>query len=119
LKYSLINETKGNVIAENIIIADKFWARMRGLMGKKELKYDEGLLLVPCNAVHMMFMRFPIDVLFLDKDFVVVKIIDKMRPWRTSPIVRGAYQVIELNAGTAKAKEIFAGDIMSISKVYK
>lgn len=117
LKYSLINITKNNVVAENIIIADKFWARMRGLMGRSELEENEVLLLAPCNAIHMMFMRFPIDALFLDKYFVVVKIMENLRPWRISPIVRGAYQVVELNAGTAAAKEIFIGDMLSILKV--
>ena len=117
MKYSLINITKNNIVAENIIIADRFWPRMRGLMWKKELSNKEGLLLAPCNAVHMMFMRFPIDVLFLDRDFVVVKILDNLRPWRTSPFVHGAYQAVEINAGTAKIKEIYVGDILSIAKV--
>jgi uncharacterized membrane protein (UPF0127 family) len=117
LKYSLFNKTKNNVIADNISIADKFWPRLRGLMGKKDLKNDEGLLLAHCNAVHMMFMRFPIDVLFLDRDFVVIKILHNLKPWRTSPIVRGAFQVIELDAGNAVKKGINIGDKLSVSRV--
>lgn len=114
--YSLINLTKNNIIADKIILADKFWPRMRGLMGKKDLRHDEGLLLVPCNAVHMMFMRFPIDVIFLDRYFVVEKILSNLKPWRTSPIVRGAFQVIELKAGTAVKKGINTGDKLSLSR---
>ena len=114
--YCLINITKNNIVADNIIIADKFWARMRGLMWEKEIMEDEGLLLAPCNAVHMMFMRFPIDVIFLDKDFVVVKILDKLKPWRTSPIVRGAYQVIELKAGVSVKRGINIGDKLSVKE---
>lgn len=117
LKHIVINATKNSIIANNIIIADKFWTRMRGLIGKRNLKEDEGLLLAPCNAVHMMFMRFPIDVIFLDKDFVVVKIMDNLRPWRTSPIVRGAIQVVELGAGSAEKKGINIGDKLSLIMV--
>jgi uncharacterized membrane protein (UPF0127 family) len=116
LKYSLINETKGNVIAENNILADKFWARMRGLMGRSKLDENEGLLLAPCNAIHMMFMRFPIDALFLDRKFVVVKILYNLRPWHISPVVRGAYQVVELSAGTAEEKRINIGDKLALLK---
>jgi len=87
---------------------------MRGLMGKKILKQGEGLLLAPCNAVHMMFMRFPIDVIFMDRDFVVVKILHSLEPWRISPVVRGACQVVELMAGTASNKGIKTGDKLSI-----
>jgi uncharacterized membrane protein (UPF0127 family) len=116
LYFCLINITKNNIVADKIIIADKFWARMRGLMWEKELKEEEGLLLAPCNAVHMMFMRFPIDVIFLDKDSVVIKILHKLKPWRTSPIVRGAYQVIEMKAGKAVEKGINTGDKLSLAR---
>lgn len=116
MKYYLINISKNNIVAENIIIADKLWTRMRGLVGRSKLEENEGLLLAPCNAVHMMFMRFPIDVLFLDKDFIVVKIINNLRPWRISPIVRGAYQVIEFMTGYAALKRIDIGDKLSLLK---
>lgn len=111
----LINNTDKNIIVENLFVADSFWARMKGLMGKKDLGEDEGLLLAPCNAVHMMFMRFPIDVIFLDRDFAVVKILNNLKPWRTSPIVRGAYQVVELKAGIAEKMRINTGDKLSLA----
>ena len=117
MKYSLINITKNNVVVENIIIADNFWTRMRGLMGRSKLRENEGLLLAPCNAVHMMFMRFPIDVVFLSNDFVVVKILDNLKPWRASPIVRGAFKVIELEVGSAEKKRINIGDKLSLTRV--
>jgi uncharacterized membrane protein (UPF0127 family) len=114
LKHTLINATKSSIIANKIIIADKFWTRMRGLIGRRDLKEDEGLLLAPCNAVHMMFMRFPIDVIFLDKDFIVVKIIENLKPWGASPIVRGSIQVIELGAGSVEKNGISTGDKLSL-----
>lgn len=111
----LINNNNKNIIVANLIVADSFWSRMKGLMGKKDLGEDDGLLLSPCNAVHMMFMRFPIDVIFLDRDFVVVKILNNLKPWRTSPIVRGAYQVIEIKAGIAAEKRMNTGDKLSLA----
>lgn len=110
----LMNNSKNNIIVENLFIADSFWLRMKGLMWKKDLAEDEGLLLLPCNAVHMMFMRFPIDVIFLDRDFVVLKIMDNLKPWRFSPVVRGAFQVIELRTGTALKKGISIDDRLSL-----
>jgi uncharacterized membrane protein (UPF0127 family) len=117
LKYSLKNLTKNNTIADNVTFADTFWPRMRGLMGKKYLKEDEGILLKPCNAVHMMFMRFPIDVIFLDRDFVVVKIMKNLRPWKTSPVIRKAFQTLELKAGTAIEKAIDINDKLSLIEI--
>jgi uncharacterized membrane protein (UPF0127 family) len=117
LKYSLINETKGNVIAENIIIADNIWTRLRGLMGRSKLRDNEGLLLAPCNAVHMMFMRFPIDVVFLSNDLVVISILYNLKPWHVSPIVRGASKVVELEVGSTEKKRINIGDKLSLTGV--
>src|SRR5450830_1372527 len=97
----LINKTKKTIIVGNLIVADRFWPRLKGLMGKRDMSEDEGLLLVPCNSVHCMFMRFPIDVLFLDKDFNIVKLLDNLKPWRMTSIIRKAHQVIELKAGTS------------------
>ena len=113
----LINKSKKTIITENLIVADGFWSRMRGLMWKRDMPEDEGLLLVPCNSVHSMFMRFPIDVLFLDKEFNIVKILDYLKPWRCSPYVRGAFQAVELKAGEAKKKDIEIGDNLSLLRV--
>ena len=112
--YCLKNITKNNIVADKIIIADKFWIRMFGLMGRSDLEENEGLLLTPCNSVHMMFMRFPLDVLFLDKEFVVVKIIENLKPWRISPIVHNAFQTVELSHGSAMKKYINDGDRLSL-----
>lgn len=86
-------------------------------MGKQELPHSEGLLIVPCNAVHTVFMRFPIDVLFLSRDFTVVRIVENLRPWSASPTVHSAYQVLEINAGCAAKTETAVGDTLAIVRI--
>lgn len=93
----LINERTNEVILENLQIADTFYARFRGLMGKPSLPENAGLMIKPCNSVHCFFMKFPIDVIFLDKGNLVVHIEENMKPGSISPIVKGAKYVIEAN----------------------
>lgn len=85
-----------------IMIADTFLARLRGLMGRKILADKTGLLLVPCDSVHMCFMRFPIDVVYLDKKFTILKIVKNLRPWTGLSMCRGAWAALELNEGEAE-----------------
>lgn len=83
---------------ENLEFADTFYKRFKGLMGRKNLMMKTGLKIDPCNSIHCFFMRIPIDIIFLSKDDIVVKIIHDMKPWSVSPIVKGAQYVIEANA---------------------
>lgn len=84
-----------------INLADSFLLRLRGLMGRKRLPGNTGLLLVPCNSVHMCFMRFAIDVVYLDKDYKILKIVKNLRPWIGLSICTKAWATLELNAGEA------------------
>ena len=87
-----------------------FWFRARGLLGRGAVEDGEGILISPCNSVHMLFMSFPIDVLFLDPGCRVLRLCAELRPWRFSPIVWKASAVLEIGAGATKAKNIQAGD---------
>ena len=85
-----------------LLVADTFWKRGMGLMGRPELKPGQGLLLRPCGSIHTCFMRFPIDVIFLDAINRVVKVHQNVPPWR---MVRGgwkAHTVIEVQSGWLK-----------------
>ena len=73
---------------------------MKGLLGRKELRAGDGLLLRPASSIHTLFMRFPIDAVFLDRDLVVVGVARELRPWRTAAR-RKARAVLELAAGAA------------------
>src|SRR5256885_9519742 len=82
-------------------VADSPWTRMRGLLGRGGVESGEGLLLRPAGSVHMFFMRFPIDVVFLSRDGEVLKIVSDLRPWRTAG-ARRAKSALELGAGEAE-----------------
>jgi uncharacterized protein len=88
------------VVCEQCLVADRPWARMRGLLGRSELPRGEGILLRPAGSIHTFFMRFPIDAVFVDGDGKVVGVERDMGPWRTAHR-RGAKAVLELAAGTA------------------
>ncbi|WP_416394982.1 DUF192 domain-containing protein [Allohahella sp. A8] len=87
-------------MASSLIIreADTFFGRLRGLMGKASLPEGEALMFTPCSSVHTFFMRFAIDVVYLDKERRIVKICEQLKPWRMS-LCFGARSVVELNAG--------------------
>jgi uncharacterized membrane protein (UPF0127 family) len=82
---------------------------MRGLLGRRTLPSGEGILLKPASSVHMAFMRFPIDAVFLDRELRVVKISSDLRPWRAAAS-RGAKAVLEIAAGEADRRGLNAGD---------
>ena len=84
-----------------VIIADSFLARFAGLMLRQKLPPATGLLLAPCNSVHMCFMRFAIDVVYLDKDFTVIKVAKGLKPWIGLSMCRKAWAVFEMSAGEA------------------
>ena len=98
-------------------VADSFLDRFLGLMGRKALPERQGLLLSPCNSIHMMFMRFAIDAVFLDKDNCIVKLVPQLRPWLGLAFAPGAHACIELPAGTVEALGWRVGMKLSPSEV--
>ncbi len=99
----------GSIVCERCLLAETALTRMKGLLGRRELPSGEGILLKPAASVHMAFMRFPIDAVFLDGDLRVVKVASDLRPWRAAGS-RGAKAVLELPAGEAKRRGLTAGD---------
>lgn len=75
-------------------------------MGRRDFAVGRGLWIEPCNSIHMFFMRFPIDVLFLDREGQVKRVLLNLKPWRISPIVFGARTCVELPAGTLSDKSL-------------
>ena len=82
-------------------MAQTFFKRLKGLLGRKFLNPGQAIILVPCNSVHTFFMRFPIDVLFVDKNYKVLKILPGLSPHKISAVYWGSSKVIELPAGIA------------------
>ncbi|HEY7458276.1 MAG TPA: DUF192 domain-containing protein [Xanthobacteraceae bacterium] len=104
------NLDTGRVIADRVSVASRHFERAVGLLGRSHLDAGEGLWITPCNGVHTWFMRFPIDVLALDKSGVVVDAVSTMKPWRIRLPKPGAYSVLELSAGRLLEVETKVGD---------
>jgi len=95
-------------------VAESALARMRGLMGRESLEPGHGMLINGTASIQMLFMRFPIDVVFLDRSKAIVGISHDVKPWRGIAGARGAGAALELPAGTAKAHDLHIGDILSV-----
>jgi uncharacterized membrane protein (UPF0127 family) len=91
---------EGRVVCERCLIARTPWQRMRGLLGRKSLDENEGMLFSPAGSIHMFFMRFPIDAIFCDRDLVVLDVERGLAPWHVAGR-RGAKVVIEMASGAA------------------
>ncbi len=94
------NITKNISLAKEVEVADSVRGRIKGLLGRRSLPAGTGLLLKPCNSIHSCFMRFDFDAVFISDSLKVVYMIEKMRSFRISPVVRQAGMVLELPAGT-------------------
>ena len=106
----LINSTNGAALADNVEVASNFIKRLQGLIGVSALNQGEALLLYPCNCIHTFFMKFPIDVLFINKDAAILHTFENMKPFRFSPIIRASYMVVELPAGRLSSTGTAAGN---------
>ena len=107
--YSVIKENgekTEKVLGANkeieILVADSFLTRFAGLMFQKKLPPATGLFLAPCNSVHMCFMRFAIDVVYLDKEFNIIKVEKNLKPWIGLSMCSKAWATLEMTAGEAE-----------------
>ena len=98
----------GAVVCERCVLADTSWTRLKGLLGRRGLEDGEGLLIRPTGSIHMFFMRFPIDAVFLDRELRILKVVPDLKPWRMSA-KRGAKQVLEIAAGQAERRGLEPG----------
>lgn len=108
------NETRATLLAERCEVARSFLARGRGLMGRAALPAGAGMLIEPCSSVHSFFMRFPIDVVFVDRRHRVVGLAAAMPPNRPYAGAWRARYVVELPAGTIVATGTQLGDTLRI-----
>jgi uncharacterized membrane protein (UPF0127 family) len=104
------NETRGQVLMTRGELASTFWARLCGLMGRSALESETGLILKGDKSIHTFFMRFPIDVIYADQDWRVVRVDPTMPPNRIGPFVLRSTYVVELPAGVIQATGTAVGD---------
>ncbi|MHB1846034.1 MAG: DUF192 domain-containing protein [Deltaproteobacteria bacterium] len=104
------NETRGLLLAERTLEARSMAARLKGLLGRDSLPRGEALWIGHCNSIHTFFMRFPIDVLFLDAERRVVRAIPRLPPWRATRVYLAADSVLELWCGALEETSSRDGD---------
>jgi uncharacterized membrane protein (UPF0127 family) len=111
---SIWNETRRAMLARSAHVADSSRTRRRGLLDRDSLPPGEGLWIKPCEGIHTFFMKFPIDVVYMDKKMRVRKLRPHLGPWRLS-ICLSAYSVLELPAGTISSSGTARGDVLQIT----
>jgi uncharacterized protein len=111
LSGTLVDDA-GRVVCEHCAVAGSMRARMRGLLGRDSLEEGHGLLIPKTSSIHMFFMRFAIDAVFLDRDLRVRKVVEGLSPWRVA-VAPGARSVLELPAGGAARAGISVGSLLA------
>ena len=113
MPFAVRNATRQDaLVAARVEVAEAWWARLKGLLGRACLTPDEVLHIAPCNSIHMFFMRFPIDVAFLDEGGKVVRAIHSIKPWRATRVYLAAHSALELCAGTLARTGVQEGDVL-------
>jgi uncharacterized protein len=107
------NETRNTILAESADVADTAGKRRRGLLGRDSLPEGQALWIVPCEAIHTFWMRFPIDVVYLDRRKRVRKTCRAIMPWRLSMCLF-AHSVLELPAGMVERSATRPGDQLTM-----
>ena len=115
MKVIIRNQTRGTVLGDAVDLADTSEKRRTGLLKHERLERGQGLWIVPCESVHTFFMKFPIDLVYVDKRHKVRKVRHSVAPWRMSACL-SAHSVIELPAGAAEQSGTQAGDELAIEQ---
>lgn len=118
-KYvKIYNERNNALVGDKIKVADSFWTRFKGLMMAPDLAEGEGLIITPCNSIHMMFMRYAIDALFIDKTNKIVAIYENLKPWiGLTKLYSNVVSVIELPANIVKKLDLKIEDSLRLEYI--
>ena len=103
------------VLVPDLLVTETAWERTKGLLGRAGLEPREALLIDGCWSIHMFFMRFAIDAVFLDAEWRVVKLVSNLRPWRCAMSLQ-ASAVLELSAGSLKGMGLALGEVVSVRR---
>lgn len=109
----VFNVTRHREVANLVQLAGDNSNRRKGLLGRERLDEGEGLWILPCEAIHTFWMRFPIDLVYIDRRHRVVKVRNEVQPWRLSACLR-AHSVLELPAGTVRQTQTARGDCLAM-----
>jgi uncharacterized membrane protein (UPF0127 family) len=97
-------------VASEVQVADKVVSQLIGWIGRKEIAPQEGLWLPFCSGVHTFFLRFPVDVIFLDSNYRVIGLVENLKPWRSTRFFWNARYALELPSGTISTSQTHLGD---------
>ena len=113
---SVRNQTRGTLLADDVVVANSYWPRLVGLLGKGPswAQTSRALWIIPCHGVHTLGMRFAIDVVFLDRGRTVVYVCENLHPWRISRVITGSRSVLELPTGTIARSQTKIGDQLEV-----
>jgi len=110
----IVNTTRHAQVASHVVIARNPWQRMKGLLGARSFPQGDALVITRCQSIHMFFMKFPIDVIFCDRQDKVVGICANIKPFALSPVFFKAAYAIELPSGSVAASQTQVGDQLQI-----
>jgi hypothetical protein len=110
----ICNLTRNTLIADKAITANTMFKRMAGLLGRDRFNSGEALVITPCRSIHMLFMKFPLDIIFIDRANTVVGLCPNIRPFQFSPFFPRSHSAIETPAGTIAASQTQMGDSIQI-----
>ena len=111
--FRLKNQTlEEELLFDSVKTADNFFIRAFGLIFRKEPKPGEGLLFYKCNSIQTFWMRFAVDVIFLDKNNKILASITGLKPFRVTPFIKGADKALELAKSSIKNSELKLGDVL-------
>lgn len=112
----VVNLTQNALLSDKAAIAEDFFSRLKGLLGRDGLASGEALVITHSRSIHMFFMKFSIDAVFVDKNKVVVGLAEKIKPFQMSPIFFKAQDVIELPEGKIRETKTRLGDQIALQQ---
>jgi uncharacterized membrane protein (UPF0127 family) len=106
----VFNQTRQILLINKGHIANTFWLRLKGLLGRASLQVGEGLILAGEKSIHTLFMKFPIDVIYVDKTHKVIRVDKNMVPYRLGPFLSQSTYILEMPVGSIRESETQVGD---------
>ncbi len=117
--FRILNASKGSVLVRKAVLATGFFTRFKGLSFNRDVQPDAGMIFPLCSSIHTFGMRFPIDVVFIDDSFRVLRVFEKLPPQRFSHPVRGSFCAIELLGGAARQSRTEIEDELAFEPFYE
>ena len=113
MDYVITNARTGQLVAERAVLASNPWTRMKGLLGRASMPASEAIILRPAASIHTLFMRFALDIIYLDREDRVVKVVPNLVPYRFSA-AKKAHTVLEMTSGATAGSDLQPGDQLLI-----